>query len=838
MAAETQIIISAKDLASDVFLNVGRQVDSLKHKLELAERYIPFAGVASAAFLGGEALKEMVEHTIENMHHMEILGQQVGMTVEQLTQFSYVAYLADTSTETFAKSVERLSKNMLGASGGIQDGMDAMSAGGNKVRAALTAMGFSQKDILDGLKNMPEFLGKLADKFSSYEDGAIKTGLAMMLFGKAGAGMIPVLNKGSEAFREMFAEARATGNVFSEKVAKQAEEVVDNFKRLHYQISGVNTEIVTGLLPTFASFSEVMLETKGDTNALREAMELVDAIIRSLIFDAIVVKNAVEIAGASILSTGGAIYDFFNGDLSGAYNNLQGGFASIKEDILDVGHAWDIFIAKKHAALSDEGAGHGKTKKGQAPIPNMDNGKGADTLKTLAQEAYKLEESLTQVRGTYMELTLTLQGDTYGATLMKNQVEYDKANLETLKEFQKIQDERKALSQKGKLSGEAKYLLDRQEAAVLGKMYWQPFVQAEKDALAQIQDDLEKMAHEAAHITAMSGFTGQGVYEAQVQAINAKYDALRKDPKTKQFGADWDAEQTAALTRARQDNAKAIAGQRAELAQLTGSTREYYLAQAEILAIDYQLAQTDADRALKAEQYARVMAQANGDWIHASKTAMQEYARDAGDTWKQVNTTVGAVATDMENYMVDSAMGTKNAWASACASIERDFIRMLTRMGPMNKAMTMAGGFISGGLEDLFGGSSWAKTSNADMMKAYEEAGGFGGSNPPAFASGGYTPSSGPILVGEHGPEIFNPGGPGYVYNNGQTQAMLGGGPVSNNIRIVQNFDFRGADTGTETRIRGMLGTMKQQAVAEAVAQVQAQANRGGKFSKTVGRRQ
>ena len=67
MAAETQIIVSAKDLASDVFTQVARGVESLKSKLEMAERYIPFAGVASAAYLSGSALKEMVESTIESM---------------------------------------------------------------------------------------------------------------------------------------------------------------------------------------------------------------------------------------------------------------------------------------------------------------------------------------------------------------------------------------------------------------------------------------------------------------------------------------------------------------------------------------------------------------------------------------------------------------------------------------------------------------------------------------------------------------------------------------------------------------------------------------------------
>jgi len=259
-----------------------------------------------------------------------------------------------------------------------------------------------------------------------------------------------------------------------------------------------------------------------------------------------------------------------------------------------------------------------------------------------------------------------------------------------------------------------------------------------------------------------------------------------------------------------------------------------------VLAIEMELATTEQERALKAKQFERTMAQANGDWINASRVALDDYKRDAEDTWKQVHDTVGSCATDMESYMVESAMGTKDAWSSALTSIERDFIRMLTRMGPMHKAMGMAGSFIESSMSSLFGGTTLASeglnTAQTNAAVDALESQILGGR-----ASGGEV-SPGNWLVGENGPEILTVGGSGYVYNNAQTQGLLsgvgGGSTVSHTVSVVQNFDFRGADTGVETRVRSMMGAVKAQTKRELLAEIQALNDRGGRFAKNSGRRQ
>ena len=64
---------------------------------------------------------------------------------------------------------------------------------------------------------------KIADKFAVMKDGSEKTALALDLFGRAGAKLIPMLNEGSAGISELQEEARALGIVLGKEDLKAAE---------------------------------------------------------------------------------------------------------------------------------------------------------------------------------------------------------------------------------------------------------------------------------------------------------------------------------------------------------------------------------------------------------------------------------------------------------------------------------------------------------------------------------------------------------------------------------------------------------------------------------------
>jgi hypothetical protein len=97
---------------------------------------------------------------------------------------------------------------------------------------------------------------------------------------------------------------------------------------------------------------------------------------------------------------------------------------------------------------------------------------------------------------------------------------------------------------------------------------------------------------------------------------------------------------------------------------------------------------------------------------------------------------------------------------------------------------TGVGGFFSGLVGGLFGGKK---------------------------ASGGIVDSSHSYIVGENGPEMFTPGTSGNITPNGAL--MSGGGGT----QVNYNIDARGADPGSEHRIKAAIKESEDRAVARAV---------------------
>jgi len=159
MSAETQIIISAKDLATDTFRRVGLASEGLIKIFERSKELIPFVGSGLAV----DGLKELIEHQVEYMDSAGKMAQKTGLTTESWLSYQYAASLADVPTETMAKGMERLSKNMVAAAQGSGNAYDAF-----------TSMGISLKDNSGQLKSVDGMMMEVANKFGTYSDGAEK----------------------------------------------------------------------------------------------------------------------------------------------------------------------------------------------------------------------------------------------------------------------------------------------------------------------------------------------------------------------------------------------------------------------------------------------------------------------------------------------------------------------------------------------------------------------------------------------------------------------------------------------------------------------------------------
>ncbi len=126
------------------------------------------------------------------------------------------------------------------------------------VNPALDQMGVNVRDANGRLLPMAQILPQVETAFSKMENGPRKTALAMSLFGKAGAGLLPLLNKGGEGIKKLGEESDKLGMTMGPNAIKTIAEnkaahrkLEDAMKSLEVTVGGVLMPVMTQLFTYF-----------------------------------------------------------------------------------------------------------------------------------------------------------------------------------------------------------------------------------------------------------------------------------------------------------------------------------------------------------------------------------------------------------------------------------------------------------------------------------------------------------------------------------------------------------------------------------------------------------
>jgi hypothetical protein len=142
----------------------------------------------------------------------------------------------------------------------LSNTMAMASVNGGTASRVFDVLGVSVKNTDGTLRSQVEVLQDVADKFASYEDGAAKTALAVQLFGKSGANLIPVLNGGAEGIQALAEESDKLGNTINTRTAQAAAEFNDNLDRLAVLSGNAAKSMSESLLPSLVSITDAMIE--------------------------------------------------------------------------------------------------------------------------------------------------------------------------------------------------------------------------------------------------------------------------------------------------------------------------------------------------------------------------------------------------------------------------------------------------------------------------------------------------------------------------------------------------------------------------------------------------
>jgi hypothetical protein len=254
LSARANFDITATDLTAKAFEGISSNLDRLQNSaLSVAK-----GGLAAlAAGLTVGVFTKFMDGVIESAASIQKLHEMTGLGVDALTTLRSAAKLAGTDFDSITPAILKLEQNMVKAAGGS----DEMSN-------AFKALGIDVEEASGALRTPDAVMLELAKRFEDMEDGAGKTGLAMQLFGKKGAEMIPILHE------------LALQGEYVTKITKLQAEAADDYQKNLVKIEGASNAaknaVGNALIPAFDAVSQVMLQTLTGAGGLRaKIMELV-----------------------------------------------------------------------------------------------------------------------------------------------------------------------------------------------------------------------------------------------------------------------------------------------------------------------------------------------------------------------------------------------------------------------------------------------------------------------------------------------------------------------------------------------------------------------------------
>ncbi len=254
MAANTlklAFILSATDKMSRI---IDEAVKKSTDKLSAFERTTSKIGrsmtKAGTVMLGASAavrgsILAVGKSTADYAGDMYDMARGAGIGVEAFQKLAYAGRMSGVETEKLSASLVKF------------DRMVAEATGGNKTyMQTFEDLGIKIKDSAGNLRQPNEIFEDVADIFHNTEDGIGKTALAVELFGKSGADLIPMLNDGKAGLKAFYAEAERLGLALSNEMIAKGDAFSDQLENIGEQVKGVKLQLGAALIPALSAATE------------------------------------------------------------------------------------------------------------------------------------------------------------------------------------------------------------------------------------------------------------------------------------------------------------------------------------------------------------------------------------------------------------------------------------------------------------------------------------------------------------------------------------------------------------------------------------------------------
>ena len=217
-----------KDFSGDVSA-MGRAATSLK-------------GLLGAAFAGFtvRAAVEQFTTIADGLDSVAEAAKRVGIATGSLQALNFAGKMSGVESGTIERSLIKMSRSL-----------SEVSQDSGAAKDALRELGVNANEIKSW--GADRQLLKIAEGMRGVTDHADKLRIAVALFGKSGADMLPMLQGGAAEIRAFVAEAKTLGIVFDAKEVAKVEEMNDALDKLKATFGSLGQGFVIEAAPSLTS---------------------------------------------------------------------------------------------------------------------------------------------------------------------------------------------------------------------------------------------------------------------------------------------------------------------------------------------------------------------------------------------------------------------------------------------------------------------------------------------------------------------------------------------------------------------------------------------------------
>lgn len=274
-----------------------------------ARKFATNVALISGVVVGaGAAVFGFTKRAADIADQTDKAAQAAGLAIDQYGKLQFVFEQGNVDAGAFGTAMKFLNKNINAAVNGVGPGA-----------ATFKALGVSVKDANGQLKPTDQILQELANAFQKLPDGPRKSALALQLFGKAGASIIPIMNDGGKEMLRLENRAVALGLVLDKTAGKIGDDFGDALNEVTRSIGGISTQVGLQFAPAF-------------TEAFKEITD-------------VIIKNRAEIlAFTQVIANqlGPALKDIINAFTGNDTAVVNKQFLALRDTVVSIGQALGI----------------------------------------------------------------------------------------------------------------------------------------------------------------------------------------------------------------------------------------------------------------------------------------------------------------------------------------------------------------------------------------------------------------------------------------------------------------------------------------------------------------